>query len=168
MRDRQADRHLLLLLWPTLALWIAAEGWPPLYILAIFIAGTFLMRSAGCVHQRLRRSRLRRPRRAHLQPPCSRLAWSPGEALALAAVLSAPFSSSCCRSIPYHPAPVPRCCGQLSLHQRFFAILPHSVSFSASVSRWFRRGHRHGAGDRLADAARQHLLWRWPTTPSTL
>ena len=40
----------LLLLWPTLwALWIAAEGWPPLYILAIFIAGTFLMRSAGCV-----------------------------------------------------------------------------------------------------------------------
>ena len=40
----------LLLLWPTLwALWFAADGWPPLYLLAIFVLGTFLMRSAGCV-----------------------------------------------------------------------------------------------------------------------
>lgn len=40
----------LLLLWPTLwALWIAAEGVPDLKLLAIFIVGTFLMRSAGCV-----------------------------------------------------------------------------------------------------------------------
>ena len=40
----------LLLLWPTLAaLWIAAEGVPPLGILAAFVAGTFLARSAGCV-----------------------------------------------------------------------------------------------------------------------
>jgi 4-hydroxybenzoate polyprenyltransferase len=41
---------ILLLLWPTLwALWLAADGMPPLHILAIFIAGTVLMRSAGCV-----------------------------------------------------------------------------------------------------------------------
>ncbi len=40
----------LLLLWPTLwALWLAAEGVPDLPRLAVFIAGTFLMRSAGCV-----------------------------------------------------------------------------------------------------------------------
>ncbi len=40
---------IYLLLWPTLwALWIAAEGWPPLAILLIFIAGVTLMRSAGC------------------------------------------------------------------------------------------------------------------------
>ena len=40
----------LLLLWPTLwALWIAAEGVPPLHTLLVFVAGTFLMRSAGCV-----------------------------------------------------------------------------------------------------------------------
>ncbi|CAN5150799.1 4-hydroxybenzoate octaprenyltransferase [soil metagenome] len=40
---------VLLLLWPTLtALWLAAGGPPPLHILAIFVAGTFLMRSAGC------------------------------------------------------------------------------------------------------------------------
>lgn len=39
----------LLLLWPTLwALWIAAEGTPPLYELIAFSLGTLLMRSAGC------------------------------------------------------------------------------------------------------------------------
>ncbi len=41
---------ILLLLWPTLwALWIAADGRPPLKILIIFILGTVLMRAAGCV-----------------------------------------------------------------------------------------------------------------------
>jgi len=40
----------LLLLWPTLwALWIAAEGVPDIDLLAIFLAGTFLTRSAGCI-----------------------------------------------------------------------------------------------------------------------
>jgi len=39
----------LLLLWPTLsALWVAAEGWPGWHLLAVFVAGTVLMRSAGC------------------------------------------------------------------------------------------------------------------------
>ncbi|KFN48690.1 4-hydroxybenzoate octaprenyltransferase [Arenimonas composti] len=40
----------LLLLWPTWwALWLAAEGLPPLSTLAIFTAGVWLTRSAGCV-----------------------------------------------------------------------------------------------------------------------
>ncbi len=40
----------LLLLWPTLwALWLAAKGVPDYHLLAIFIAGTFLTRSAGCI-----------------------------------------------------------------------------------------------------------------------
>jgi 4-hydroxybenzoate polyprenyltransferase len=39
----------LLLLWPTLnALWIASNGHPSLPLLAIFVLGTVLMRSAGC------------------------------------------------------------------------------------------------------------------------
>lgn len=39
-----------LLMWPVgWSLWIAAEGVPPLDILVIFVAGTVLMRSAGCV-----------------------------------------------------------------------------------------------------------------------
>jgi 4-hydroxybenzoate polyprenyltransferase len=40
----------LLLLWPTLwALWLAADGLPEISRLLVFVAGTFLMRSAGCV-----------------------------------------------------------------------------------------------------------------------
>ena len=39
----------LLLLWPTLsALWMAADGFPGWHLLLVFIAGTVLMRSAGC------------------------------------------------------------------------------------------------------------------------
>ncbi|WP_029461316.1 4-hydroxybenzoate octaprenyltransferase [Serpentinimonas barnesii] len=39
----------LLLLWPSLsALWLAAEGWPGWHLLAVFVLGTILMRSAGC------------------------------------------------------------------------------------------------------------------------
>ena len=41
---------ILLLLWPTLwALWVAGEGRPALLVVAIFVVGTVLMRSAGCV-----------------------------------------------------------------------------------------------------------------------
>lgn len=40
----------LLLLWPTLwALWLAAQGLPEPGLLVIFILGTFLTRSAGCI-----------------------------------------------------------------------------------------------------------------------
>ena len=40
---------ILLLLWPTLgALWIAAEGFPDLTVLLVFILGVIIMRSAGC------------------------------------------------------------------------------------------------------------------------
>ena len=41
---------ILLLLWPTLwGLWIAGEGYPAWHIALIFVLGTVLMRSAGCV-----------------------------------------------------------------------------------------------------------------------
>ena len=39
----------LLLLWPTLwAVWLASRGHPRIDVVLIFVAGTFLMRSAGC------------------------------------------------------------------------------------------------------------------------
>ena len=47
----RADRPIgiYLLLWPALwALWIAAGGVPPGWILLVFVVGTVLMRSAGC------------------------------------------------------------------------------------------------------------------------
>jgi len=41
---------ILLLLWPTLwALWIAGQGHPDWKVVLIFVTGTVLMRSAGCV-----------------------------------------------------------------------------------------------------------------------
>ena len=41
---------ILLLLWPMLwGLWFAAEGFPDVLVLFIFVMGTMLMRSAGCV-----------------------------------------------------------------------------------------------------------------------
>jgi 4-hydroxybenzoate polyprenyltransferase len=41
---------IFLLLWPMLwGLWFAAKGIPDMMILGIFIMGTVLMRSAGCV-----------------------------------------------------------------------------------------------------------------------
>lgn len=60
MRDKVVDYVKLmrlnkpvgiwLLLWPTLwGLWFASQGVPPLKVLVIFVIGTVLMRSAGCV-----------------------------------------------------------------------------------------------------------------------
>ena len=41
---------ILLLLWPTLwALWLSADGRPEWMVVAVFVLGTVLMRSAGCV-----------------------------------------------------------------------------------------------------------------------
>ncbi len=43
-------RGILLLLWPVLwALWIAGEGRPEPLVLIVFVAGVFVMRSAGCI-----------------------------------------------------------------------------------------------------------------------
>lgn len=40
---------ILLLMWPTLsALWIAAEGFPDITVLVVFVLGVIVMRSAGC------------------------------------------------------------------------------------------------------------------------
>jgi 4-hydroxybenzoate polyprenyltransferase len=51
-RLMRLDRPIgaLLLLWPTLwALWLAGEGRPDPLVCAVFVAGVFVMRSAGCV-----------------------------------------------------------------------------------------------------------------------
>jgi len=81
---------ILLLLWPTLwGLWLAAGGVPPPDLLLIFVTGTVLMRSAGCVvndfadrnyDPHVERTRDR---------PIAAGVIRPAEALALAAVLMA-------------------------------------------------------------------------------
>ncbi len=87
----RADRPIgiYLLLWPALwALWIAGEGRPSWWVVAIFVAGTALMRSAGCaindyadrhIDGRVERTSGR---------PLAIGSVSPGEALAVFAVLS--------------------------------------------------------------------------------
>ncbi len=80
---------ILLLLWPTLwALWIAADGPPPWGVLAIFVAGTALMRSSGCaVNDWADRDFDRHVARTAERPlTAGRIA--PWEALAVAAALA--------------------------------------------------------------------------------
>ncbi len=79
----------LLLLWPTLwALWIAGAGHPDLRITLIFVAGTFLMRSAGCiVNDVADRHFDGAVSRTHRRPLVTG-AVTVGEALAFAALLS--------------------------------------------------------------------------------
>lgn len=79
----------LLLLWPTLwALWLAAEGPPPWQLLLIFVLGTFLMRSAGCIVNDLADRNFDGAVRRTRDRPLVTGAVSPNEALGLAAGLS--------------------------------------------------------------------------------
>ncbi len=61
---------IYLLLWPTLmALWIAGNGKPDLYIVCIFTMGVILMRSAGCVINDLADQKFDKDvRRTHSRP----------------------------------------------------------------------------------------------------
>jgi 4-hydroxybenzoate polyprenyltransferase len=77
-----------LLLWPTLwALWVASAGHPPRRLLAIFTAGTVVMRSAGCIINDLADRNIDpHVRRTRTRPLAARLV-SPYEALVLVGVL---------------------------------------------------------------------------------
>lgn len=79
----------MLLLWPTLnALWVAADGHPPAYVVAIFAICTMLMRSAGCaVNDYADRDFDRHVKRTQDRPVTSGQI-APWEALAVAAALA--------------------------------------------------------------------------------
>jgi 4-hydroxybenzoate polyprenyltransferase len=79
----------LLLLWPSLsALWIAADGWPGWHLFIVFVAGTVLMRSAGCcVNDVADRDFDRHVKRTALRP-VTRGAVSVREALWVGAALA--------------------------------------------------------------------------------
>jgi 4-hydroxybenzoate polyprenyltransferase len=77
-----------LLLWPCLwALWISAAGRPDERIFVIFVIGTFVMRSAGCVINDFADREFDPHVRRTANRPLARGAVSPAEALALFAVL---------------------------------------------------------------------------------
>ena len=78
----------LLLLWPTLwALWIAGAGEPAVGIVLVFVAGVFVMRSAGCVINDYADRRIDPHVRRTKDRPIASGRVKPGEALALFAVL---------------------------------------------------------------------------------
>ncbi len=79
----------LLLLWPTLwALWLASDGKPAGRVVWIFVLGTLLMRSAGCVMNDLADWRFDAKVKRTQDRPLATGAVSRGEAWALASVLT--------------------------------------------------------------------------------
>jgi len=79
-----------LLLWPVLwALWLASGGRPDETIFAVFMLGTLLMRSAGCVINDYADREFDPHVKRTAQRPLARGAVRPGEALALFLVLMA-------------------------------------------------------------------------------
>jgi len=85
--DRPAGSYLLL--WPTLsALWLAAQGFPGWHLLAVFVIGTFLMRSAGCAVNDVADRDFDRHVKRTSQRPVTSGAISAREALLFGAVLA--------------------------------------------------------------------------------
>ena len=79
----------LLLLWPTLsALWLAAGGFPGLHLVAVFVLGTILMRSAGCCINDVADREFDRHVKRTAQRPVTSGALSVNDALGLGAVLA--------------------------------------------------------------------------------
>jgi 4-hydroxybenzoate polyprenyltransferase len=77
-----------LLLWPVLwALWISGNGHPDERLFVIFVLGTFVMRSAGCVMNDFADREFDAHVRRTADRPLARQAVSPAEALGLFAVL---------------------------------------------------------------------------------
>lgn len=80
----------LLLLWPTLfALWLASGSDPPGRILFVFVAGTFLMRSAGCALNDYADRRVDRLVKRTRSRPLATGEIKPAEALCVAGLLTA-------------------------------------------------------------------------------
>ena len=78
----------LLLLWPTLwALWIAGAGEPDAAIVAVFVAGVFVMRSAGCVINDFADRKVDPHVRRTMNRPIASGKVKPGEALGVFAAL---------------------------------------------------------------------------------
>ncbi len=79
----------LLLLWPTLsALWMAAGGFPGWTLLAVFVLGTILMRSAGCTVNDVADAEFDRHVRRTARRPVTSCTVSKREALLLGAALA--------------------------------------------------------------------------------
>lgn len=87
----RADKPIgaLLLMWPMLwALWFVSSGQPDPLVLAVFVVGTFLMRSAGCAINDFADRRIDGSVKRTSQRPIVTGAVTPREALLVAAALA--------------------------------------------------------------------------------
>ncbi len=85
--DRPAGTYLLL--WPTLtALFMASHGLPDSHLLRVFVLGTFLMRSAGCVINDVADRKFDKHVKRTAERPITRGAVSVKEALLLGSALA--------------------------------------------------------------------------------
>ncbi|WP_374400793.1 4-hydroxybenzoate octaprenyltransferase [Niveibacterium sp.] len=117
---------ILLLLWPTLwGLWFAGAGKPSLWVVWIFVLGTVLMRSAGCVINDYADRDFDGHVERTAQRPLATGAIGTTEALLLAAVLAA---LSFCLILPlerlvwYMSVPAVFLAASYPFTKRFFAI----------------------------------------------
>ena len=147
----------LLLLWPTLwALWIAARRPAAAGCMTwIFCVGTLLMRSAGCVDERLRRPRLRpRTSKRTRERPLAAGEISARRGAALAAVLAAArlragaarstASRSRCRFVALGAR------RELSVHQALSSRCPQAylgVAFGFGIPMAFAAVHGRAAAE---------------------
>jgi hypothetical protein len=145
----------LLLLWPTLsALWIAADGFPGWHLLAVFVLGTILMRSAGCcVNDVADRDFDRHVKRTAQRPVTRRAAVQ--QALAVGAVLAAAGLRAGADDQPAGHRAVGRGAG----HD---PAVPLRQARAGGAAGGAGRGLQLRHPDGLCRGAGRHRLGRWP------
>jgi 4-hydroxybenzoate polyprenyltransferase len=82
------------------SLWVAASGWPGWHLLAVFVLGTILMRSAGCCVNDVADREFDRHVKRTADRPVTRGAVSVREALLLGAVLALAAFALVCTTNP--------------------------------------------------------------------
>ena len=118
---------ILLLLWPTLwALWLSARGWPYPWVLWVFVLGTVLMRSAGCVINDIADRDFDRHVERTRERPVTAGRVGVGEALGLFAALAASAFALVCllgnRLVIVLSVPALFLAASYPFTKRFFAI----------------------------------------------
>ena len=163
----------LLLLWPTLSsLWIAADGFPGWHLLAVFIFGTVLMRSAGCCINDVADRDFDRHVARTAERPVTRGALPVREALAVGAVLAlAAFALVLSTNAPTVALSFVALAITLAYpYAKRFVAMPQAVlgvAFSFGIPMAFAAVQ--GGNEMSLDALRAALPWpAWPLLAGNL
>jgi 4-hydroxybenzoate polyprenyltransferase len=151
----------LLLLWPTLsALWIAADGWPGWKLFIVFVAGTVLMRSAGCCFNDVADREFDRHVKRTASRPVTSGAVAVREALVLGALLAA---AAFALVLTTNPAAIVLSVAALAV-TLFYPFAKRVISMPQAVL-----GVAFSFGIPMAFAAAQGSSeWRWAAVPEAV